>query len=543
MLYISAVKKMLYILLFICTGALAQQEDAWVYFTDKPDAGFYLANPLEMLSQKALDRRSAQGIDLDILDVPVHQEYVSQITASAGITVMAKSKWLNCVHVRGSEEDINSLEELPFVDHVHFANKLLNTSGRPNDMLQYANANKVMETMADFSYGNSANQIQMLNGHLLHQQDFTGSGMTIAVLDNGFPGVNTTQPFQRLFDNNLILGGYNFVAGSDNIYTGGTHGTLVLSTIGGYTEGQLVGTAPDAFYYLFVTEDTAQENPVEESYWVEAAEMADSLGVDVINTSLGYFIYENPNYSYTYEDINGDTAFITRGANIAFTRGMLCVTSAGNTATTANPHIGVPADAFNTLTVGAVNDEEQYATFSSIGPSFDGRVKPDVMARGVASVLSNTQGDIAAANGTSFSSPITAGLVACLWQALPELTNQQLLQIIRQSADRFNNPDAQYGYGIPDFALAREIGLGVSEKEKQLFLLYPNPSYSLINISFPKEIDEVTISMFNALGRRVLRQPISAGQPSFTISQLSPGIYTYTIESKNGMQAGKIIKE
>lgn len=537
-------KKLYYIaFLLLSATVFGQQEDAWVYFTDKPDAGYYLANPLEMLSQKALDRREAQGIALDIADVPVHEDYIAQIEDFPGITVMAKSKWLNCVHVRGTEGDINSLTAFGFVDSIDFANKLLNTPGRPFAITQPQSVNKIMETMADFSYGNASNQIQMLNGHLLHQQDFTGEGMTIAVLDNGFPGVDTTQPFQRLFDNNLILGGYNFVSGSDFVYTGGDHGTMVLSTIGGYTEDQLVGTAPDAFYYLFVTEDTAGENPVEESYWVEAAEMADSLGVDVINTSLGYFWYDNASYNYSYEDMDGQTAFITRGANVAFTRGMLCVTSAGNSANTGHPNIGVPADAPNTLTVGAVDQNEFYAAFSSLGPTSDGRVKPDVMARGVASAISNVQGGITAANGTSFSSPITAGLVACLWQALPELTNAEILQIVRQSADRYNFPNAQFGYGIPDFAMALNIGLGVKGNAKESFRLYPNPSNAMINVAFPENTFSAGISLYNNLGQKVLEQVISGGTASFDISILGSGIYNYRIESAHGSQAGKIIKE
>ena len=357
--------------------------------------------------------------------------------------------------------------------------------------------------------------------------------MPLYILDN----------IQRLFDNNLILGGYNFVDGSDSVYTGGNHGTMVLSTIGGYTEGQLVGTAPDAFYYLFVTEDTAGENPVEESYWVEAAEMADSLGVDVINTSLGYFVYDNQNYNYTYADMDGETAFITRGANVAFTRGMLCVTSAGNSANTSHPNIGVPADAPNTLTVGAVDQNEFYATFSSLGPSSDGRVKPDVMARGVASAISNTQGEITAANGTSFSSPITAGLVACLWQALPVLSNAEILQIVRESADRYNFPNAQFGYGIPDFALALNIGLGVQEDAKQVFKLYPNPSEDIVNLSFPKNILSAKIVIFNGLGQKVLEKSIFQDVASFDISQLVKGIYVYTIESLHGIQSGRIVRE
>jgi serine protease AprX len=537
-------KKLLHIaLLFISAAVFAQQEDAWVYFTDKPDAEFYLANPLEMLSQKALDRRAAHGITPDIMDVPVHQAYIDQVSTSPGITVMARSKWMNCLHVRGTEEAVNALSELSFVDSIDFANKLLNTSGRPGSIQQPSAVNKTFETDATFSYGNSANQVQMLNGHLLHQQDLTGAGMTIAVLDAGFPGVDTTQPFQRLRDNNLILGGYNFVGQSDNFYTGGTHGTLVLSTMGGYTEGQLVGSAPDAFYYLFITEDVAGENPVEESYWVQAAEVADSLGVDVINTSLGYFLYDNPSYSYSYEDIDGQTAFITRGANIAFTRGMFCVTSAGNSANTDNPNVRVPGDAFNTLTLGAVDAAEQYAYFSSIGPTFDGRVKPDVMAQGLASVLANPLGEVATANGTSFSSPITAGLVACLWQALPELDNGEILQLVKQSADRYTNPDPQYGYGIPDFALALNNGLGLIDNKKQPFLLYPNPSRSTVNMVFPRGLLNANVTVFNSLGQIVLEQAIPAGQPSFTINQLATGIYGYRIESKQGMQSGRIIRE
>ncbi|WP_294822560.1 S8 family serine peptidase [uncultured Flavobacterium sp.] len=537
--------KKLYIIfvLLVHTGFYAQQEDAWIYFTDKPNAAFYLDNPLEMLTQKALDRRTAQGIALDIADVPVHQPYINGISATSGIAVMAKSKWLNCVHVRGSEDAINSLSAFSFVYRVDFANKLLNTSGRPSGVQQPGMVNKTMETAADFSYGNAASQVQMLNGHLLHQQGFTGSGMTIAVMDNGFPGVNTTQPFQRLYDNSLILGGYNFVEGSTDVYTGGIHGTLVLSTMGGYTEGQLVGTAPDAFYYLFVTEDTAGENPVEESYWVEAAEMADRLGADIINTSLGYFLYDNPNYSYTYEDMNGETAFITRGANMAFTRGLLCVTSAGNSAATANPNIGVPADAFNTLTVGAVTSEEQYASFSSIGPTADGRVKPDVMAQGFASAIANPQGEITSANGTSFSSPITAGLAACLWQALPEFTNGELLQLIKQSADRFGSPGPQYGYGIPDFAMALSTGLGNKDSILDKFVIFPNPSATILNIYFTEAVHKVKVTVHNSVGQCVLLVDVYKSQPTFDISKLASGIYSYTIEGGQETQSGKLIKQ
>jgi len=539
-------KKILFLLLLIASIAHAQ-EDAWVYFKDKPDAAYYMANPLEMLSQKALDRRTKQGIALDDKDVPIHPEYITTITNTGGVTVMAKSKWLNALHVRGSIATLRSLEQLSFVFGVDFADNSLDTQGKPAKEKQLQKpqqqAEKAQKPQENFNYGSSLNQIQMLNGHLLHEHDFTGTGMTIAVLDAGFPGVNTAQPFTRLYNNNLIMGGYNFVDRTNNVYTGGTHGTMVLSTMGGYTEGQLVGTAPNAAYYLFITEDVNSENPVEESYWVEAAETADSLGVDVINTSLGYFGYDNDNYSYTYEDVNGETAFITRGANVAFTRGMICVTSAGNSGAGSNPNIGVPADAPNTLTVGAVDSARQYVGFSSIGPTYDMRVKPDVMAQGLSDVLSDTSGNIITASGTSFSSPVTAGLVACLWQALPDKTNAEILQLIRQSADRYNNPNVQYGYGIPDFWKAIQTELSVSDSDKKTFLLYPNPAKNTVNIALPTGFITAVITIYNSLGQVVFNRDINSGQPQFSVENLSSGIYNYRLQSGTILQTGKLIKE
>ncbi len=537
-------KTILLLFLFAVNFTYAQ-EDAWVYFNDKPDIEFYMANPLEMLTQKALNRRVNQNIPLDALDVPVHSEYISAIGAANGITVMAKSKWLNALHVRGSEEDVRALTSFSFVNRIDFADDSLDMQERNVPLSRVAKAEReaqINETQVNYNYGTSGNQVEMLNGHLLHQQNYTGIGITIAVMDNGYPGVDTAQPFARLNQNNLIAGGYNFVSRSNNIYTGGTHGTMVLSTMGGYTQGQLVGTAPDASYYLFITEDVADENPVEESYWVEAAEMADSLGVDVINTSLGYFAYANPAYSYTYNAINGQTSFITRGANVAFTRGMMLVTSAGNSGATGNPNIAVPADAFNTLTVGAVDADRVYANFSSIGPSADGRVKPDVMARGLAATLSNTDGSITTASGTSFSGPITAGLVACLWQALPNATNIQLLQIIKQSADRYANPNEQYGYGIPDFDLALQNNLLVADTVRSALRVYPNPVSELLTFKLPQNVRTAKLLIYNGLGQRVVHQEIR-NEAVLSVSNLSSGIYNYYVEAGTAVYTGRFIKE
>jgi serine protease AprX len=525
--------KKLLLFCLLCTGlANAQQEDAWVYFTDKPDTDYYLANPLEMLTQHALDRRTAQGIALDGLDVPVHPAYITGVEAAPGITVMAKSKWLNAVHVRGTQAQVNALENLEYVSYIEFANQSFNTA----KVMQPQQVSNVQNTQENYNYGNSAGQVQMLNGHLLHQQGYTGQGITIAVMDAGFPGVNTAQPFQHLMQNNLVLGGYDFVAGSTYLYGGGNHGTRVLSTMAAYTEGQLVGSAPNAFYYLFRTENAESENPVEESYWVEAAEMADSLGVDIINTSLGYMGYDNPAYSYTYDDMDGETAFMSRGAAIAFTRGMLLVTSAGNEGGEEEPHIIVPGDAFNTLTVGAVDQNEQYAYFSSIGPSADGRIKPDVMAKGLAATYANPDGTFATGNGTSFATPIMAGTVACLWQAAPNRTNAEILQIVKQSADRYNNPDAQYGYGIPDFSIALQDALSAPGFSSNDFTLYPNPSTGAVHFSATAHV----VTLYNTLGQEVFS---AQATDTINIESLPAGIYTYVVESDIIRANGKLIRQ
>ena len=523
------------------------QEDAWVYFTDKPNAQFYFDNPLQMLSQRSLDRRTNQNIAIDIKDVPIHQPYIDQILASIGIEVKAKSKWFNAVHVRGSITDIQNLSSFTFVDHIYFANRTLNISGKSSNTSKVSviqNVNKVLETTITFDYGNSANQIQMLNANLLHQQDYTGTGKIIAVMDAGFPSVDVIPAFQRLRDNNQILGGYNFVDRSTDFYTRNSHGTLVLSTMGGFQVSQLIGTAPDANYYLFITEDADTENPIEESNWVEAAEMADSLGVDIITTSLGYFEYDNPNYSYTYADMNGTTSFISKGSDIAFSRGMICVASAGNSGGNAlNPHIAVPADTINTLAIGAVKFDEVYAAFSSIGPSFDGRIKPDVMAQGQSAVVATVAETIGTASGTSFSGPIMAGAIASFWQAVPSLTNQQVVDFVKQSADRFSNPTNQYGYGIPDFQLALNAAqLSVSTNFKGRFLVYPNPVSDKLFISFPNSFEDAKVIFYNALGQIIFQKNIQKSEASVSLETLNSGIYFYKIESNSFVQSGKIIK-
>ncbi|NBU81599.1 MAG: peptidase S8, partial [Flavobacteriaceae bacterium] len=514
--------KLFFSLAFLINITCYSQEDAWVYFNDKPDAAAQLNTPLNFLTQRAIDRRVNQGIALNENDVPIYQLYIDGITVANGITVKAKSKWLNCLHIQGSVDDINALTLLPYVDHVQFADVSLN-SKRPTPRTIYP-VNKLMDVQTSFNYGNSNNQIQMLNGHLLHEANYTGMGKIIAVLDSGFINVNSTTPFQRLFDNNLILGGYNFVSRDLNIYSLHDHGTMTLSCMGGYVEGELVGTAPDAQYFLFVTEDVAQESPIEESYWVEAAEEADRLGADVISSSLGYYEFDNPNYGHYYDEFTGNTAFASKGANIAFSKGIIVVASAGNSAGSPEPynHIGVPAEAQNVLAVGAVKADESYATFSSVGPSYDGRIKPDLMAKGQAAVVANTSGTIQTASGTSFSCPIMAGMIASFWQAIPWATNQQVIDFVKQSADRYSNPTNQFGYGIPDYQLAiNSAQLSLNQNAIGRFLVYPNPVSDELFISFPPNFSEAKICLYNTLGQIIFEKSIQNTSALLSLQNIS----------------------
>ena len=534
-------------LISFCNGF--SQEDAWVYFNAKPNASVFYSNPLSELTQRSLNRRTTQGIALDIKDAPLHQPYIDQITAATGITVLAKSKWLNMVHVRGLQSNIVALSGLSFVDHIQYANHSLNPGGRmapaSNKVSKINKWQDSNETQITYNYGNSANQVQMLNCHILHQQNYTGTGKIVAILDAGFPGVNTAAPFASLRNRGLILGGYDFVNNSTTFYTGNNHGTNVLSTMGANATN-LVGTAPDASYYLFITEDVANEEPLELSNWVEAAEEADRLGVDVINSSLGYFGFDNAAYSYTYAKMNGQTSVASRAVDIAFAKGMICVISAGNEGSTAEPHVGTPGDATFAVTVGSVTSAEVKSGFSSIGPSFDGRIKPDLMAMGTASVISNTGGTITTANGTSFSSPILAGAITSFWSAFPNKTNTEIVQLVKASADRYAvsivTQNNDYGYGIPDFQAALNTALSSPEFNTTSFNLFPNPTNNEITISSTDNIVGASIKLYNNLGQLVLEKNIDTQTQKISLQSLNNGIYYYNIASAEKTLYGKLIK-
>lgn len=535
------IKKYILLLLILLTSVISvgQNEDAWVYFKNKPNEASFMSNPLQMLTQRALDRRIKYNISLDTRDVPIESSFVAQINNSEGITILARSKWLNALHIQGSESNIRNLEELNFVDRVEFANKSIAFGGKESESLKLGAHYQKFQAEEEFEYGEASNQIEMMNGQVLHEDDFTGKGMQIAVIDAGFPNVDNFEAFKRIRDNQQILGGYNFVERTEDFYTGGTHGTAVLSTIAGYVENEFVGTAPDASFYLFISEDMANETPLEESLWVEAAEKADSLGVDVLNTSLGYYTFDNPNYDYTYNDLNGKTTFISRGAEIAFSRGMIVVNSAGNEGNKEWKYIIAPADSEFVLSIGAVNSSGSIASFSSFGPTFDGRLKPDVCAQGVGAAIIDDRGNISLSNGTSFASPILAGLATCLWQAFPDKNNKEIVQLIKESGHLYSNPTYQEGFGIPNFDAIYD-----SEKEDEVteLVVYPNPTKEKVHFKIPSGIETIEVSFMNFIGQTIYSKTIERNVSFVDISFLESGIYMLQVQYDNSTEIIKIIK-
>ncbi len=554
-------KKLLLFLFAITFFQAKAQEDAWLFLKDKPSAATYLETPLLMLSQRALDRRNKLNIEVTQIDVPIEKTYLETLKSINGITVLGTSKWLNAVHVQGTQVDIETAKQnLNFIESIEFANKSLNQSAKKGKKIKPNHQNKFNNSMTDFTYGSTKNQIEMLKGDFLHGINLTAKNQIIAVIDAGFPNVNTLQAFQRLRDNNKILGGYDFVERSTNFYSGHNHGTNVLSTIGGYIENEFVGSAPDASFYLFRTENASVEVPLEETLWVEAAERADSLGVDVINTSLGYSTFDNPDYSYNYNDMDGKTTFISRGAEIAANRGILVVNSAGNSGNDSWKYITAPADASSVITVGSVDKDGNISSFSSFGPSSDGRIKPEILAQGTASaIINHIDNSVSSVSGTSFSAPIMAGLIACLNDTgniifktsnkkhrAKQLNNriQKLKQSIIESADRYTNPTDQHGFGIPNFETAYNsflVSLSTESNTLDNLEISPNPVLNTLKININNlNVDEMSVDVFTTLGSKVLT---FKNKLNLDVSGLQSGVYLLKINNGSFFKLLKFIKE
>lgn len=424
---------------------------------DKHGTPYSLSIPQMYLSDKAIERRTQQKLPIDSTDLPVNPEYIKKISQYEGVKVVCHSKWNNTLLVRSKSIPVlDMISKLPFV----ISHRLIWTSPDSIDvsegrMRTHDEFNK-LDSIPQEYYGGCAGQIMAIKGEQLHKRGFTGNGITIAILDGGFMNADKLEVFRNM----KLAGCHDFVyPPSPNIFKELEHGTKVLSCMAVNVPYIYVGTAVNASYMLLRCEDDQSESLAEEDYWAEAAEYADSAGVNIINSSLGYFSFDNSADDYHYRDLDGETALISRTASRLASKGIILVNSAGNTGMGTWKKITVPADAKDILCVGAIGLNGINATFSSIGPTQDGRVKPDVMAVGSPAAVITGRGTLIQDMGTSFAAPIVCGLVACLWQALPQLSANQIMDLVRRSSDNYETPDNIYGYGLPDFWKAYQMGL------------------------------------------------------------------------------------
>jgi serine protease AprX len=488
-------------LLSMAFSVQAQVNRYMVFFKDKAESHFSTTRPGEFLSEKAITRRIKQGITVTDQDIPVNSNYVQGVRET-GADVFFKTKWFNGVLVQCDQVVLGSIQSLPYVDHIEFVaplNKLIpHTGGRTKFNLQKKRSNYGPEV------SNQLNQLGILD---MQTAGYKGEGMTVAIFDAGFEGVNTITPFQHLFANgqvNLNVS-YDFVYNTTNVFRYDDHGTQVFSVMAAQVPDAFTGGVPQANFQLYVTEDTDDEYRIEEYNWAFAAERADSAGVDVINSSLGYYDFDISSMNYTKAQMNGETAVVTKAAQWTADRGIIVVCSAGNEGNIAAWRIiTAPADARDVLAVGAVDQNGTRIGISSIGPSADGRIKPDIATKGQGVKVISSAGNLSSATGTSLSSPLATSLVVGVWQRYPDLTNKEVMQIIRESASQAAHPDNLLGYGIPNFKAV------VNYQERMVqdhdFEIYPNPVKDTIRISpkDPEIISSCMVELVNAQGQ-VLR--------------------------------------
>lgn len=502
------------------------------------------------LSAQAIERRQKQNIAITENDYPVYEPYKQAVAAIAD-SVIHTLKWFNAITiVLNDSSKLPQIRNLSFVKQVQKLDITPKAAKKGDDKLSFKLENAT-KTNASSVYGSAHNQTSMLHLERLHNEGFMGQNFLIAVFDNGFKNVDTMAAFKHLFHNNQLVFAYNYVERKDDVFDEGIHGTSVLSCIAANEPGKFVGTAPMANIALFKTEDNLSETILEEFHWAEAAEKADSLGADIFSTSLGYSKFNDDFANHTYFDMDGNKTVITQASNIAFSKGILVLTSAGNEGANPWKFITAPADGKDVLAVGAVNANKVLASFSSRGPSASGAIKPDVCAQGAEVAILDALGNPSLSGGTSFSCPIIAGAAACLWQISPNLSAIQIKKAILESAHLFDNPNNDYGYGIPNFYKAM-LQMG---KYKQLIdnsgksVVFPNPSNNTFSLLLKTNIQtEANVSVADLSGKIVFKSKLPLFENDVQILKFdgsefwSPGTYFALIEIQGNKSIHKIIK-
>ena len=521
------------LILLILVGLLGSQNLCQAQFSryivwlkNKGSNSYSLSAPDSYLSARAQERRTRFNIVLDSTDLPVSPTYLASIRAVPNVVILNVSKWLNAVCIETTNPAaISTIQSLPFVQSTGglAARNENNISLVPNKFVFESlttplpiSVNKSNEITGDYySYGSSSLlEMKLHRAEFLHNIGLRGQGMQIAMLDGGFYNYTSLRAFDSVNANRQILSTWDFVSRNATVADDHTHGMQCLSTIAANIPGQFVGKAPQASFHLFRTEDVNSEYPIEEFNWVCGAERADSSGADVISSSLGYFDFDNAVFNYTYQQMNGRTTIAVKGADRAAQKGILVFNSAGNEGTGYWHYIITPADGDSVVAVGAVNSAGAVASFSSYGPSGDGRIKPELASVGLAAVVQSSTGTIGAASGTSFSCPNLAGMGTCLWQGFPEFSNMKVVEAMKKAANKYTNPDDRIGFGIPDmkkafaFLLADYATMTATPGDCQVGITWKSKDVGsmqyLIERKLPGETNYNTVLTRSALAGNVL---------------------------------------
>lgn len=538
----ASIRRHLLLLLLFAPAALAfgQVNRYMVFFTDKDETAYTLDNPLEFLSEKAVERRVRQGIEITPMDFPVNAAYVEGVR-EAGAGVFFRSRWVNGVLVQCDASLVASLEALPFVSAVEFVAPFQRLSPSGGRSLT------VRRRSADIG-PQTATQLQMLGIHEMHADNFRGEGMTIAVFDGGFLGVDQTGPFQPIFDEGRFneVASFDFVRNSGNVFQYDDHGTEVLSVIAAYVPDAYTGGAYKADFQLYVTEDVGSEYRIEEYNWLLAAERADSAGVDIINSSLGYYDLDLVEMQYTKDQMDGTTAVVSKAAQWAADRGILVVCSAGNEGNKPWRIITAPADAKDVIAVANVTSKGNLNASSSRGPTADGRIKPDLAALGTGVRTIRASGLDGTSTGTSLASPLIASLAAGVWQRYPDLSNKELMEVLKASASNAENPNNDIGYGIPNYLA---VVHHVEHVGTRGFDVFPNPVRDTLNVRplHPDDATRVRLELISALGKRVGDGEIIFSwlgeRFSTDLSALGAGLYYLRITTGDERIVYRLVKE
>jgi len=537
----------------------AQQYAYIVRFADKNNTPFSLSSPTAYLSPRAITRRSNQGIAVDSTDLPVNRTYIDTVLnlTGTGTKLHSTSRWLNfCVVLLRDSANIHAIEDKPWVAGTEFIAWYSDSLHRPSDDAGTATGglnfgNK--KTWASAEYGNTWIQTALVNGNKLHDDNYTGNGKLIAVIDAGFIDVNTHPGFTSMLTDGRLIDTYNFTLDEDGVFGWDVHGMRALATIAGYVPGTYIGSAPMASFALYISEDNNSEQPIELANMLAATERADSVGADVITTSLGYNLFDNPADNFVFAaDFDGISTIAAKAANIATSKGILFVATAGNEGGGGWNMVLTPGDADSALTIGSVDFTGVSAPNSGYGPNAAGRVKPDVCGMGQLAAIFNGSG-YGNQSGTSFSTPQIAGWAACLWQAYPTATPFQIKEAIIRCASRYTSPTAQQGYGIPDFWCAVNMILSIGDDLEPFttaswVTATPNPSHDIVNIIVaPDEDNNVSFQIMDMAGRVLISQVkhLRKGYNdavTISLSHLPSGIYTLNVVAGSQHQVQKLVK-